>query len=144
LNAGSTAAFYRAGYVMIGWNTSSSATTALYTNTITTDKNTTLYAIWQLCAAGTYKGSTSNANAACTACASGLTSPAGSDEANDCGRKLHFGSNIIYLRSNKKTTPSMAVKIGTATYYGNMSTATKGKLRITSGGTKYSVYDDSM
>jgi hypothetical protein len=82
-----------------------------------------------------------------TECATGLTttgSGAGADEAGDCGRKLHLGNDTLHLRSVKKTTPSLNINVGGATYYGNMSTATKGKLRVNSGGTKYSVYDDSM
>ena len=82
-----------------------------------------------------------------TACASGLTtigSGAGADEAGDCGRVLNVGDEKIYLRSTKKTTPSLNISINGDVFYGNMSTATKGSLRINSGGTTYSVYDDSM
>jgi hypothetical protein len=57
---------------------------------------------------------------------------------------LHYGSSTLRLRSEKKTTPSLSIGIGGATYYGNMSTASKGALRLTSGGTKYSVFDDTM
>ncbi|MDE5615929.1 MAG: hypothetical protein K2I81_03805, partial [Alphaproteobacteria bacterium] len=81
------------------------------------------------------------------ACATGLTTigyGAGADEAGDCGRVLHIGENKVYLRSTKKTTPSLNVKIGEQTFYGNMSTATKGTLRVTKDGTKYSVHDDSL
>ena len=81
------------------------------------------------------------------ACASGLTtigSGAGADEAGDCGRVLNIGDEKIYLRSTKKTTPSLNISINGDVFYGNMSTATKGSLRINSGGTTYSVYDDSM
>ena len=80
-------------------------------------------------------------------CASGLTtigSGAGADEAGDCGRVLNVGDEKIYLRSTKKTTPSLNISINGDVFYGNMSTATKGSLRINSGGTTYSVYDDSM
>ena len=81
------------------------------------------------------------------ACASGLTTigfDAGADEAGDCGRVLNVGDEKIYLRSTKKTTPSLNISINGDVFYGNMSTATKGSLRINSGGTTYSVYDDSM
>ncbi len=79
-------------------------------------------------------------------CASGLTTigyGAGADEAGDCGRILNVGTDKVYLRSTKKTTPSLNIKIGDQTYYGNMSTATKGTLRIKNGTTTYSVHDDS-
>lgn len=82
-----------------------------------------------------------------TACDTGLTTIGyglGADESGDCGRILHFGNDKIYLRSDKVTTPSLNINISGKTFYGNMTTDTKGSLRITSGGTKYSVYDDSM
>ena len=81
-------------------------------------------------------------------CPTGLTTigyGAGADEVTDCGRILHFGNDKLYLRSGKKTTPSLNVKIGDTTYYGNMTAGTgKGKLRLKSGTTTYSVHDDSM
>ena len=81
-------------------------------------------------------------------CPTGLTTigyGAGADEVTDCGRILHFGNDKLYLRSGKKTTPSLNVKIGDTTYYGNMTAGTgKGKLRLRSGTTTYSVHDDSM
>ena len=82
-----------------------------------------------------------------TACESGLTTigfGAGADESGDCGRVLNVGDEKIYLRSTKKTTPSLNISINGDVFYGNMSTATRGALRINSGGTTYSVYDDSM
>ena len=82
------------------------------------------------------------------ACDTGLTtigSGAGADEAGDCGRVLNVGDEKIYLRSTKKTTPSLNISINGDVFYGNMSTATSGgsSLRINSGGATYRVYDDS-
>lgn len=70
---------------------------------------------------------------------------AGADEAADCGRILHIGDDKVYLRNTKKTTPSLNVQIGDTKYYGDMTSGTtKGKLRVKSGTTTYSVHDDSM
>ena len=80
-------------------------------------------------------------------CDSGLTtigSGAGADEEDDCGRVLNFNGEKIYLRSGKKTTPSLNVGINGTTFYGNLGTGSVGSLRIKSGDTTYSVYDDSM
>ena len=61
-------------------------------------------------------------------CPAGLTTIGygnGADEENDCGRVLHVGDNILYLRSNKKTTPALNFDIngdGVPDLYGNMST----------------------
>lgn len=56
----------------------------------------------------------------CLDCASGLFSPAGSDEAADCGHILHFGNNQVYLRSARKTSPSFYVSVGGTEFYGNL------------------------
>jgi hypothetical protein len=95
-----------------------------------------------------------DANDSRNQCPSGLTTIGygpGANEANDCGRKLHIGNNVIYLRSNRKTEHTYNVKVGNATYYGNMTTAdtnmnaaTDKKLKVNFGNTTYSVYDDSV
>ncbi|MDL2295423.1 InlB B-repeat-containing protein, partial [Lachnospiraceae bacterium OttesenSCG-928-E19] len=80
-------------------------------------------------------------------CAIGLTTAGyglGADEASDCGHILHYGDNMLYLNSAKKTTPSLYINIDGTIFYGNMSTANKNSLRINSAGTTYSVYDDTM
>ena len=109
---------------------------------------TTLENLWNTACVNVGAGYWSAANALTrTACASGLTTigyGAGADEAGDCGRVMRFGDSKLYLRSTKKTTPSLNVKIGDKTFYGNMSTSTKGRLRIKKDATTYSVHDDSM
>ena len=80
-------------------------------------------------------------------CESGLTtigSGAGADEAGDCGRVLNVNGEKIYLRSTKKTTPSLNVSINGDVFYGNMGASSIGALKLKSNGTTYSVYDDSM
>ena len=61
-----------------------------------------------------------------------------------------MGTNHVYLRSDKKTTPSLNVKIGNTIFYGNMSTNATNmsdgitqKLKMKYNNTTYSVYDDS-
>ena len=80
-------------------------------------------------------------------CDDGLTtigSGAGADEAGDCGRVLNVNGKKIYLRSERKTTPSLNVSINGTTFYGNMGASGIGALKLKSNGTTYSVYDDSM
>ena len=83
-----------------------------------------------------------------TECASGLTTigyGAGADEADDCGRVLHFGNDTLYLRSAKKTGHALHVGINGDVFYGNMGTdLSKSGLRIKLGDTTYSVYDDRV
>lgn len=53
-------------------------------------------------------------------CPNNTYSPAGSDSSDDCGRILHIGEYILYLRTAKLTTPSLNVQIGNTVYYGDM------------------------
>ena len=78
-------------------------------------------------------------------CASGLTTigyGTGANEAADCGRKLHAGDNVIYLRSAERTSPSLRVKVGDKTFFGALSTALSGALKVKNGSTTYSVVND--
>ena len=75
-------------------------------------------------------------------------------ESAQCGRILHVGDEVVYLRSTKKTTPSVNVDLdhdGVADYFGNMTTLdvpmsreTPRKLKVRMNGTVYSIYDDSV
>ena len=84
-------------------------------------------------------------------CASGLYAPAGMSSADQCGHILHIGGDVMYLRSVKKTTPSLNAKIGNDIFYGNMTVAdvamnaaTTRKLKVSYGGVTYSIYDDTI
>ncbi len=82
-----------------------------------------------------------------TACATGLvTCGAGlcANEAGDCGRKLHAGDNVIYLRSEKRTTPSLNVKVGDKVFYGNLGDVIANSLRVKNGTMNYSVVNDNQ
>ena len=59
-------------------------------------------------------------------------------------RILHVGDKIIYLRSARRTTPSLMVKYADKLFYGNMSPNAPGDVKIKIGNTIYSLYDDSM
>ena len=61
-----------------------------------------------------------NTDSGITQCPDGLYSPPGSDSADDCGRILHIGEYVLYLRTAKLTSPALHVKIGDVIYYGDM------------------------
>lgn len=89
-------------------------------------------------------------NGKCVACPDGLYSYPGSDEYGDCSHILHIGTEQLYLRGNKQTTPSLHVQIGDQIFYGNMtqqntpmSKHTEKHLRTNYDGTIWSIYDDS-
>lgn len=106
------------------------------------NKSITLVPLWETlfipCAAGYYLPTNANAcievgagyyspngDAQRYACPTGLTtsgSGIGADESSDCGRVLHIGGETLRMRSIRKTTPSLNVKIGGSTYYGDMTT----------------------
>ena len=76
---------------------------------------------------------------------------AGADEAGDCGRVLHVGNAAMYMRSIKKTWPSLNIQDGEYTFFGNasttptvMNTDTDKHLKIYDGETLYYVHDDSV
>ncbi|MCQ2562422.1 MAG: InlB B-repeat-containing protein, partial [Alphaproteobacteria bacterium] len=107
-------------YKFMGW-TDANNTTISNIPTGSTG-NITLYAQWKLdyCNANEYKDGET-----CIACPDGLVSPMKSEDSGSCGRKLHIGNEIVYLRSQKKTTPSLNVDVdndGVADFFGNMST----------------------
>ena len=80
-----------------------------------------------------------------TACASPLTTigyGTAANEAEDCGRKLHAGANVIYLRSAARTSPSLRVKVGNTTFYGALSTSLSSPVKVKNGSTTYSVVND--
>ena len=70
------------------------------------------------CPGGTFTETTSDSGI--TQCPDNMYSPLGSDSSDDCGRILHIGEYILYLRTAKLTTPSLNVQIGNTIYYGDM------------------------
>lgn len=75
----------------------------------------------------------------------------GADEVGDCGRKLNIGTETIYMRSIKKTTPALNILFNGTQYYGNATTKSVAisadsthHLHVNFNGTIYSIYDDSM
>ena len=102
------------------------------------------------CVGGQYEYSDVT-NQGIQSCSANLRSPAGSWEQAQCGRILHIGDNIVYLRSVKKTTPSLNVMLDGTVFYGNMTTndvvmhsGTERKLKLQFNNTTYSVYDDTV
>ena len=80
-----------------------------------------------------------------TKCDTGLTTigyGTGANEAADCGRKLHAGSNVVYLRSEQRSTPSLKVKVGDKTFFGALSESLSGALKVNKDGKEYSVVND--
>ena len=84
------------------------------------------------------------------ACESGV-SPQGSKTAYDCGRRLHVGSDVIYLHTNKVTTPSLNVEVDGVRYYANltenqvnMNKDTERKMVLQYGGKTYYAYDNTV
>lgn len=89
-----------------------------------------------------------------TACPSGTFARAGMWEAAQCGRKLHVGDVVLYLRSMRKTAPALYFDLdrdGVADYFANMTPVdvamnsdTNKKLKVSYGNNLFSVYDDSI
>ena len=88
------------------------------------------------------------------ACATGLQSPMGMWESDQCGRVLHIDNDVIYLRATKKTTHAVHFDFNNdnvADYFANMTTVdvpmhagSTHKLKVELGGQVYFVYDDTV
>ena len=87
-------------------------------------------------------------------CPTGMVSPVGTKEIGSCGRVLHIGENALYLRSVRKTTPSLNVDVdldGVADFFGNvvttnvpMTNGTSRHLKLQYNNQVYYVYDDTV
>ena len=105
------------------------------------------------CPGGKYLYAT-NADQGINACPGGLMSPTGMWESGQCGRILHIGNDIVYLRSERKTTPSLNIDInndGVPDFFANMTQSditmnnqTDNKLKMRVGDNSYSIYDDTI
>jgi len=102
------------------------------------------------CSGGTYPYSETITSGA-TQCPNNWYSPSGMSSVAQCGRILHLGDDVVYLRNVKKTTPSLTIKVGDDIFYGNMTTnnvvmhnGATHRLKIRFNDTTYSVYDDTV
>lgn len=105
------------------------------------------------CSGGTYTFNETTAQGI-TACATGLYAPTGMWESAQCGRILHIGDEVVYLRTTKKTLHALHIDVdqdGIADYFGNVTTAdvpmhagTTRKLKLQFNGQVYSIYDDTV
>lgn len=87
-------------------------------------------------------------------CPDDLYAPNGMWEFGQCGRILNIGTNMMYLRSEKKTEPSLNVDInndGNPDFFANMSidnvyinSDADKSLKIKYNDIVYSVYDDTI
>ena len=102
-----------------------------------------------ICSGGTYTFN-ETISQGIQSCASGTFSPTGSSVCYP--HIIHVGNNnVIYLKSNKQSYPSLNVKIGQDTFYANMSTIrmTMNKdstnyFHVQWGNNDYYVCDDTM
>mgnify|MGYP003319357474 CR=1 FL=1 len=101
------------------------------------------------CPGGTYTYS-ENITQGIMECPNNMFSPSGVFEVGACGRMLHIGNETLYLRSQKKTTPSLNFDInhdGIPDFFGN---ATTQRTTINNTSTRYLhvgeyyIYDDSI
>ena len=84
-------------------------------------------------------------------CPNSWYAPRGMSSADQCGRILHIGENVVYLRSVKKTSPSLHVRVDGYTFYGNMTTTdvpmnanTTAHMKVQFNNETYSIYDDTI
>ena len=107
-------------------------------------------------------GSISDNRGQCPASLTTIGYGYGANEADDCGRKLHAGDGVVYLRSAKKNPDELALNVRLnitndnggseeRVFFGNMTTEEKfmsdgvaKALKINVDDTVYYVHDDSV
>ena len=102
------------------------------------------------CAGGEYKKS-ETADSGILPCDSGLISPTGMWQAEQCGHALHIGDSVLYLRQTKQTEHALHIQHGNDIFYGNATTAdvpmninTNHRLKVQHNNVIYSIYDDTI
>ncbi len=71
----------------------------------------------------------------------------GADSANDCGRTLHVGDGVLYMRKNKETSPALHIQMENGDmFYVNLSPTNHNmsKMHLWHNGAEYTAYDDSL
>ena len=102
------------------------------------------------CAGGEYEKSETT-DSGIALCQSGLITPAGMWQAEQCGHALHIGDAVLYLRQTKQTEHALHIQSGDNIFYGNATTAdvpmninTNRHFKILFNDIVYSIYDDTI
>ena len=170
----------KTGYTFGGWYTTSNFSGSAVTQIAKgTTGNKTFYAKWILasvtCHAGQYLPANSTTCATCPedsycsggsfnypnnsdngikACTTGLVAPQGTTSAGGCGKIMYVDGTKLYLTSEKRTSPALAVRIDGVVYYASMTSlasgakpmnsATSKSLRTRINGIEYSIHDNTV
>ena len=117
---------------------------------LTDDQGCTICPADNYCVGGTYVFSAAE-NQGITQCPENRPfAPIGMWQSNQCGRKLHIGDDVVYLKGTKTTKPSLNVGMDDGIFYANMTTTptrmnagTEHYLKIEYDNTIYYVCDDT-
>ena len=93
-------------------------------------------------------------NAIMEPCPDGLVSPRGTSVADNCGKIMRVGEDMIYLTQTQQTTPALAVKMDGKIYYAKTTPISSGakpmnintthSLRTMIDGVEYSIHDNTI
>ncbi len=102
------------------------------------------------CAGGEYEKSETT-DSGILPCDSGLISPTGMWQAEQCGHALHIGDSVLYLRQTKQTEHALHIQHGNDIFYSNATTAdvpmninTNHRLKVQHNNVIYSIHDDTI
>ena len=156
------------GYVFDGWNCDNDigdkAVGAIF---YMPEADVTCTAQWRVisvseCEPGYYSSSngcviceenhycTGGENSSMQNCPSGLVSPTGTISADNCGKIMLVGENVLYLTQVQQTTPALAVKVDGKTYYAKTTPISQIEqpsehfLRTKIDGVEYSIHDNTV
>lgn len=87
-------------------------------------------------------------------CPENTNSIAGATSADECGKLLHVGEDVMYLTTKQQTHPAFAIQKDGITYYAKMSPAENGKkplnknttrsMKVLYNNIEYYVYDNTV
>ncbi len=93
-------------------------------------------------------------NAVMSPCPDGLVSPVGTTVADNCGKIMRVGEDMLYLTQTQQTHPALAVKMDGKIYYAKttpismgvkpMNINTTHSLRTMIDGVEYSIHDNTI
>lgn len=93
-------------------------------------------------------------NATMQPCSEGLVSPVGTVSADNCGKIMRVGEDMLYLTQTQQTTPALAVRIDGKIYYAKIEPLTEDKnqmnnttntsLRTKIDGVEYYIHDNTI
>ena len=107
-----------------------------------------------ICAENHFCSGGVNENATMESCPDGLVSPVGTTVADNCGKIMYIGEDVLFLTQTQQTHPALAVKMDDTVYYAKVTPVSSGAKPMNIGTTyslrtmlddvEYSIHDNTV